>query len=83
MCADAYEAAQGADAIVVATPWNEFKNLDMVKIKESLKTPILIDGRNMYEPELMKEIGFEYRGVGRGFRGEGVELTPETTTIIQ
>ncbi len=83
MCADAYEAAQGADAIVVATPWNEFKNLDMLKIKESLKTPILIDGRNMYEPELMKEIGFEYRGVGRGFRGEGVELTPETTTIIQ
>jgi UDPglucose 6-dehydrogenase len=71
-CTNAYQAAEGADALVVATPWNEFKNLDMNRIKQSLKQPILIDGRNLYDPELMKAIGFKYRGVGRGFRGEGV-----------
>jgi UDPglucose 6-dehydrogenase len=71
-CNNAYEAAAEAEALVVATPWNEFKNLDMARIKASLAVPILIDGRNMYDPEAMKEIGFKYRGVGRGFRGEGV-----------
>jgi len=82
MCNDAYEATQGADVLVIGTPWNEFKNLDMAKIKDCLKTPIIIDGRNMYDPDVMKQMGFEYRGVGRGFHGEGVELTGETTTII-
>ncbi|MEO0560871.1 MAG: UDP-glucose/GDP-mannose dehydrogenase family protein [Chloroflexota bacterium] len=71
-CKDAYEAAQGADALVIATPWNEFKNLDMARLKSSLRTPILIDGRNLHDPDLMREMGFKYRGVGRGYRGEGV-----------
>ena len=67
MCNDPYEVAQGADGLVVATPWNEFKQLDMARIAESMKTPILIDGRNLYDPVKMRELGFTYRGVGRGY----------------
>jgi UDPglucose 6-dehydrogenase len=79
----AYDAAEGADAVVIATPWNEFKNLDMKRILDTLKTPILIDGRNMYDPELMKELGFKYRGVGRGFQGTGVNGNGvDTTTTL-
>jgi UDPglucose 6-dehydrogenase len=64
-CADAYKAAAGADAVIVVTEWNEFKNLNMATIKESMRTPILIDGRNIYDPEEIAEIGFTYRGIGR------------------
>ena len=72
MCSDPYGAAKDAEALVIATPWNEFKNLDMERVRQSMAAPILIDGRNMFDPDLMKEMGFTYRGVGRGFRGEGV-----------
>lgn len=65
-CEDAYAVAQGADALVIATEWNEFKSLDMVQIRESMKRPIVIDGRNIYEPSLMRSLGFTYRGMGRG-----------------
>ena len=54
------------------TPWNEFKNLDMQRVQQLMKTPILIDGRNLYDPNLMRQLGFIYRGIGRGFKGEGV-----------
>ena len=67
MCNDPYEVAQDADGLVVATPWNEFKQLDMGRIAEAMKTPILIDGRNLYDPVKMRELGFTYRGVGRGY----------------
>ncbi len=60
-----YDAAQDADALIVATEWNEFRNLDMRKVKTSMKNPILIDGRNVYEPSEMKALGFMYTGVGR------------------
>jgi UDPglucose 6-dehydrogenase len=66
-CADAYEAAQGADALVVLTEWNEFKQLDMSRIRSSMNQPILIDGRNIYQPDDLKQLGFTYRGVGRGY----------------
>ncbi len=66
-CAGAYEVAQGADALVVLTEWNEFKQLDMAKIRSVMKQPILIDGRNIYQPEDLKGLGFTYRGVGRGY----------------
>ncbi|MEM6281338.1 MAG: UDP-glucose/GDP-mannose dehydrogenase family protein [Chloroflexota bacterium] len=81
-CNDAYEAIAGAEALVIATPWNEFKNLNMEKIHESMNGDILIDGRNMFQPERMKEFGFKYRGVGRGYRGEGV-IMEEATRILQ
>jgi len=72
MCETPYEVAEGADALVVATPWNEFKSLDMEKICKAMKQPIMIDGRNMYEPDKMHSLGFKYRGVGRGYNGDGL-----------
>ena len=73
MCPDAYKVAENADALVVVTPWNEFKQLDMVRVRDSMKQPILVDGRNIYEPDTMKSLGFIYRGVGRGYDGNGIE----------
>ena len=66
MCADAYTLAKGCDALMINTEWNEFKQLDLQKIKGLLKTPVIFDGRNIYDPELVKAQGFKYRGMGRG-----------------
>lgn len=63
---DPYELADNADALLVCTEWNEFKQLDLARIKNSMRQPILVDGRNLYEPEKMHELGFIYRAVGRG-----------------
>jgi UDPglucose 6-dehydrogenase len=65
---DMYQMAEGCDALVVVTPWNEFKQLDLEKVKNLLRTPVIYDGRNIYDPVRMKELGFNYRAVGRGFR---------------
>ena len=65
-CENAYEAARGADLLVLATEWNEFRMLDMRKIHRLMRTPNLFDCRNIYDPEQMTEIGFRYAGVGRG-----------------
>jgi UDPglucose 6-dehydrogenase len=62
--------AEGCDALMVNTEWNEFKQLDLEKIKGLLKAPVIFDGRNIYEPEEMKKKGFKYRGMGRGFNGK-------------
>jgi UDPglucose 6-dehydrogenase len=67
-CRDAYEAADGADLLVLATEWNEFRMLDMRKIYRRMRTANLFDCRNIYEPEQMQSIGFHYAGVGRGPR---------------
>ena len=64
-CQDEYETAQSSDALVIATEWNQFRNLDLSKIKNNLKSPILLDLRNLYEPENTKKLGFIYEGVGR------------------
>lgn len=72
LCTNSYEVAEQADVLVLLTPWNEFKQLDMERILASMKHPNLVDGRNMYEPDDMREKGFVYRGVGRGFNGEGI-----------
>lgn len=66
-CANAYETARGADALVVATEWNEFKQLDMARVKSLMNQPVLVDGRNIYQPEEMRRLGFTYRGIGRGY----------------
>lgn len=66
---DPYKLAEGADALVVATPWNEFKALDLDALRKLMKTPNMVDGRNLYDPTRMKNLGFIYRGVGRGFKG--------------
>jgi len=62
---DAYDAASGADALVLATEWNQFRRLDLLRIKALLKEPIFIDLRNVYDPAHMKRLGFRYCGVGR------------------
>ncbi len=68
---DPYELAQGVDALLVVTEWDEFKHLDMRRIKEGMAQPILVDGRNIYDPEQMAALGFTYRAVGRGNGANG------------
>jgi UDPglucose 6-dehydrogenase len=63
--ADAYGAAEGTDVLVLATEWNLFRNLDLEKIKGLMRRPILVDLRNVYEPERVRVLGFTYYGVGR------------------
>jgi UDPglucose 6-dehydrogenase len=62
---DAYDVARGADALVLVTEWNQFRRLDLPRIKDLLKSPIFIDLRNVYDPDQMKRLGFNYCGVGR------------------
>jgi len=64
-----YELAEGCDALVLLTEWNEFKHLDLVAIRAAMRTPVFIDGRNVYDPDVMREAGFLYRGMGRGYNG--------------
>jgi len=61
-----YDLARGSDALVLVTGWNEFKQLDMARIKSLMRQPVLMDGRNIYDPERMLALGFTYLGVGRG-----------------
>jgi UDPglucose 6-dehydrogenase len=62
---DAYQVASGADALVLVTEWNEFRELDLRRVRQLMRTPIVIDGRNIYDPAQLKELGFTYRGIGR------------------
>ena len=59
-------ALQGADALLIVTEWKEFRTPDFDAIKATLKSPVVLDGRNLYDPKLMKALGIEYRGIGRG-----------------
>jgi UDPglucose 6-dehydrogenase len=69
MCADPYMMAEGCDALIVITEWNEFKQLDFERIRECMRQPVMLDGRNLYDPEAMRKFGFRYRGLGRGYNG--------------
>ncbi len=62
---DAYDAAIGADCLVIVTEWNEFQDLDLAKIKKLMRTPVIADGRNIFDAEKVKELGFTYFGIGR------------------
>ena len=62
---NAYAVAEQADCLVVFTEWNEFKEIDLNRLKQLMKTPIILDGRNIYDPAKMKSLGFNYRGIGR------------------
>jgi UDPglucose 6-dehydrogenase len=62
---DPYAMAESCDALIVVTEWNEFKQLDLEKLKGLLKTPIIMDARNIYDPNSMRGMGFTYRGIGR------------------
>ncbi len=63
---NAYQAAEGADCLVIITEWNEFRYLDLEKIKSLMREPCLVDTRNIYEPAQIKKLGFRYEGMGRG-----------------
>jgi len=66
-CKDPYEVAKDADALLLIAEWNEFKQLSMKRIKELMRQPVLMDGRNIYDPQRMRKLGFTYRGMGRGY----------------
>jgi UDPglucose 6-dehydrogenase len=75
---DAYEAAEGADAVVIATEWNQFRKLDLDRLRKLVREPLVIDLRNLYEPEAMAAEGFHYVSIGRP---EGVpDLRPQAVT---
>jgi UDPglucose 6-dehydrogenase len=66
---DAYEALRGADAVVLVTEWNEYRNLDLRRVKKLLRRPILLDLRNVYDADEALAAGLRYEGVGQGARG--------------
>jgi UDPglucose 6-dehydrogenase len=66
LCKDPYDVAKDADAVIIVTEWNEFKQLDLEKVKDSMKSAVVYDGRNIYDPAVMREMGFNYRAIGRG-----------------
>ncbi len=63
--ADAYAVADGADGLVLVTEWNEFRHLDLGRLKMAMRRPVIVDGRNIYDPSMMRGLGFTYRGIGR------------------
>jgi UDPglucose 6-dehydrogenase len=62
---DPYDLAEGCDAVVVCTEWNEFRHLDLRRVHQSMRQPVVFDGRNIYDPEHMTRLGFRYHAVGR------------------
>jgi UDPglucose 6-dehydrogenase len=64
-CGSVDLVAKGSDILIVMTEWNEFRQLDLQKIKSLMRKPVILDGRNIYDPKKVKDIGFEYAGVGR------------------
>jgi len=70
-CDGAYEALEGADALVIITEWNAFRALDLTRVKELMKAPVMVDLRNIYDPREMAAAGFDYTGIGRPMREGG------------
>lgn len=64
-CSDPYEAMTGCDGVILMTEWNQFRNLDLGRVKAALRRPVFIDLRNVYDPKRMRDLGFSYSGVGR------------------
>jgi UDPglucose 6-dehydrogenase len=86
MAATAYDLADGADALMVCTEWNEFKQLDLTKVRDAMRRPVLVDGRNIYDPAEMARLGFHYQAVGRGFGPDGkpiAQTSPAETSSVR
>jgi len=64
-CRDAYQAMEGADALILLTEWNEFRGLDLDRVRDLLTSPLVIDLRNIYQPKEMVAAGFSYLSIGR------------------
>ncbi len=69
-CQDAYATMEDADALVIITEWNAFRSLDLARVKKLMKSPVMVDLRNIYDPREMAAAGFRYTSVGRGFKPE-------------
>jgi UDPglucose 6-dehydrogenase len=70
LAANPYTLAEGCDALVVVTEWNEFKHLDLERVRDVMRQPAIVDGRNIYDPTAVRALGFAYRGLGRGYNDE-------------
>jgi UDPglucose 6-dehydrogenase len=80
-CRDPYEAAEDADALLLVTEWNEFKQLDLTRLRRNMRRPVFVDGRNLYDPEAMAAAGFEYRAIGRNLRGFRARRPPRSIPL--
>jgi UDPglucose 6-dehydrogenase len=69
-CEDPYQVAEGCDALVLATEWNEFKHLSFERIYQLMRQPVIMDGRNLWDPQRLQALGFTYLGVGRAGPGQ-------------
>jgi UDPglucose 6-dehydrogenase len=82
-CRTAYEAATGAHALLVLTEWNEFRELDLHRVCDLMEVPVLVDGRNLYEPSAARKAGFEYHSMGRESVGHHFPVAPAVKTRKQ
>ena len=82
MVSDPYTLAEGSDAIMILTEWNEFKQLDLNRVRACMNSPVIVDARNIYDPENMKDLGFRYRGFGRGYNGGRKEGSEEFLAAV-
>jgi UDPglucose 6-dehydrogenase len=73
---DLYEASKDADAVLILTDWKEFADIDLVRLNKSVKFPIVIDGRNLYQPQQMLDHGFTYVSMGRPARYQAQQGKP-------
>ena len=74
MASDPYTLAENCDALMVLTEWNEFKQLDLERVHSLMRTPVIFDGRNIYDPVAMRQLGFQYHGFGRGYNGNNRDI---------
>jgi UDPglucose 6-dehydrogenase len=81
LCSDAYAVAEGADALILITPWSEFRRLDLDRIRQVMKYPLMVDGRNLYDPAEMVARGFFYQGIGRPTVGRVTEV-PQPAPLL-
>ena len=80
--ANAYEVATDADALVIVTEWNEFKNLNFERISGLMQRPLILDGRNLYDPERLRRLGFEYHSIGRMSAKPGLKPSPVSSNHL-
>jgi UDPglucose 6-dehydrogenase len=82
-CPSAYEAARGAQALLLLTEWEEFRQLDLPHVRELMEMPVLVDGRNLFDPQAVRQAGFEYICIGReGAAPNGPGALPQTPTVV-
>lgn len=82
-CDSAYEAARGAHALLVVTEWEEFRQLDLARVRGLMEVPVLVDGRNLYDPDAVHAAGFEYVGMGRKPRQADQPIAPNPRSAHQ